>query len=568
MKILEIVTEGFKEVSQKYLQAGADQNQINQTIEKYRQLVNKNQVKGDERNIDWWGKNKSFDEFQKFVDSKAAQPTVTSVKRNKNVGKSVTIHEDENWLVVIPLDKDASCFHGRGSSWCTTKANQGHFENYFYNREIILIYCLNKKDGGMWAIAGHKDLRDMEMFDKQDNSISSHEFKNATGFEPKDLLNKALQHDDKLGSSRTTHKEKVKSLDELLKNFDFKGRNQEIESMLIATKDPRLCQLYVQELDGNQVPDETLSKIPDAIWITAVGYSANNLFILKNPKPAYIESAIEGRPDIVLDILQQTKFELSPRAVHIAFVRADRETLGEITRQFNAKNIKIPQSAIDERCETNPYYVFPMALYGFKTKINNYKEAFEEYPDSVGSYAKEFANLNDPEIMKLVIDYSPEAIKYVKTLDSDIIKSALEGTRYTRDIYAHTIFKGHFPTIEEQKLDKENTDIKGLVDSNINRFINALKNDKVIIKQDIIDKIRKTKMALKDIEEFLRDPNSSVGDDTKKVLREYVDKYYKEIEAAKADLKDAVETRKDMRRRIEALRNGERTIGYIKNQGQ
>lgn len=567
MKITEIVTEGFKEVSQKYLQAGANQNDVNQTIEKYRQLVNKNQVKGDERNIDWWGKNKSFDEFKKFVDDKHSQPTATSVKRSKNVGKSVTIFENDDWLVVLPLDKDASCFHGRGSSWCTTKPNQGYFENYFYDHEVTLIYCLNKQNGGMWAIAAHNNTDQLEMFNKADDSISAAVFKQETGFNPKDLVEKAKQHDDKLGKSRSDHKNIMHDLDEMMKYLDWTKRSEEAEALLAKTKNGRYCDQYVRLLNYNKVGQDVLASIPEAIWMAAIGFAPADFFMLHNPKPSLVEAAIEASPDIILEILHQGKIKLSPRAIHLSIVRSDREIIGEIIRQLKLKKVEIPQSAIDERCKTNPYYVFPMALYGFKTKIENYAEAFKEYPDSVSSYAKDFAKLDDNEIMKLVVEYYPQAMEYVKTLDSDMIKSALEGTRYTRDIFAHIIFKGHFPTREEQQLDKENTDFKELVDYNIRRFTNSLKNDRIIIKQDIIDKIKKTKAALKDIEEFLKDPSSSVGDDTKKVLRDYVDKYYKEIDAAKLDLKDAIETRKDMRRRIQALRKGEQEIGYIRNQG-
>ena len=137
---MDFIVEGFKEVEAKFISAGADEQTVKDTIQKYRDLVNKNQIQGTERNIDWWGKNKTFQDFSQFVELKSVVPTKTQTKRSKNVGRSITLFEDDSWLVVVPLDKDASCFHGKNSDWCTTKRNQPQFTEYFHDNNIILIY--------------------------------------------------------------------------------------------------------------------------------------------------------------------------------------------------------------------------------------------------------------------------------------------------------------------------------------------------------------------------------------------------------------------------------------------
>ena len=188
MRAKEFLIEGYKEVTQKYASAGADPRQVKDAIAAFKEIVNKNQASGNEREIDWWGKNKSFDEFNNFVNSVDLARTKTQVTRKKVTGKSISLIDNDEWLVVIPLDKDASCFYGKNSSWCTSKTNQKHFEEYF-GKGITLIYCLNKKTGGMWAIAAAPGLTNkMELFDRTDNSLTKFEFKQQTDMNPTQLV--------------------------------------------------------------------------------------------------------------------------------------------------------------------------------------------------------------------------------------------------------------------------------------------------------------------------------------------------------------------------------------------
>lgn len=138
MRYYEIIREGYKEVQQKYVSAGIDPESIEKTFKTYKELVNRNQVSGNERNIDWWGKL-PFDQFKAFVDEKSSEHSPTQLKRNKISGKSINLEENDDWLIVIPLDKDASCFHGDNSDWCTAKRDQSYFEGYFYDLSLIHI---------------------------------------------------------------------------------------------------------------------------------------------------------------------------------------------------------------------------------------------------------------------------------------------------------------------------------------------------------------------------------------------------------------------------------------------
>lgn len=251
-----ILNEGYPEAQKEFAAASGDPNLSSEVIGQYRTLVNRNQVQGNERNIDWWRKQ-GWESFSKFVAQKLQQPSKTQVKRKKVAGRSITLMESDKWLIVIPLDKEASCFHGKDSSWCTTKQHQPYFENYFYDREVTLIYCLNKQTGGMWAIAAHRKLEGRwEIFNQQDISISDSRFFSETQLDVKRIVDVALSdtHQPEVQKSRVTYKDAVAAADALFVEWtntprkERPVRNAELEKQLVFIKEQKLCYKYVNEV--------------------------------------------------------------------------------------------------------------------------------------------------------------------------------------------------------------------------------------------------------------------------------------------------------------------------------
>ena len=56
------------------------------------------------------------------------------------------VYEDDTWLVIIPHTKEASCYYGKGTQWCTAASKS---RNMFdeYNKEGSLYININKKTG-------------------------------------------------------------------------------------------------------------------------------------------------------------------------------------------------------------------------------------------------------------------------------------------------------------------------------------------------------------------------------------------------------------------------------------
>ena len=288
MKIAELLAEGYPDTIAAFSQE-ADANQVKKTVDAYRDLVTKNQVSGTERNIDWW-RRQGWPAFKQFVDDKSTQATKTQVKRKRAAGKSIMLKDTPEWLVVIPLDHDASCFHGRGSDWCTARPSAHYFDSYFLDKDIVLIYCINKTTGNKYAIASHRDHDKTELFNMKDKTISAAEFQQATGFDPRQLI-ALIPHDDpriaQVKQSRRKLLAKIRQLMVRWKRSDC-TRNAEIEQLLIQSKHPELCSRYVVSVGERHGPQP----FPPIIAMAAVNQNGHAIQYIANPSEAVQQAAV------------------------------------------------------------------------------------------------------------------------------------------------------------------------------------------------------------------------------------------------------------------------------------
>ena len=244
------IFEGYKEVTQKYITSGADPSKVKTAIDQYRELVNRNQVAGDERNIDWWGKNKSFNEFSNFISSKDLNRTKTQLKRNKVQGEVITLRDDDEWTIVIPLDKDASCNYGSNTDWCTAKRERDYYEDYVA-KGVVLIYCINNQTKKKWAIATSFVVKNSsEFFDQHDTSLTSQQFATQTGLNPTQLISQASKYNTQIEKARQNvkYKDKLtnpKTAYEYAENV-IKGRWTEGEAVIASN--PKYAYYYAKNV--------------------------------------------------------------------------------------------------------------------------------------------------------------------------------------------------------------------------------------------------------------------------------------------------------------------------------
>ena len=78
-------------------------------------------------------------------------------------GKKVTpvqeiIFEDDNYLIIKPLNLDSARKYGRGTKWCTSSRDANYF--YDYSRGI-LIYVIGKGGNQNWGV--HFDMGEIKL---------------------------------------------------------------------------------------------------------------------------------------------------------------------------------------------------------------------------------------------------------------------------------------------------------------------------------------------------------------------------------------------------------------------
>ena len=275
MRIYEIINEGYKEAQSEF-GAVIDPAKALELINQYKVLCQRNQVAGQERNIDYWRKQ-GVDAFAKFVQQKLLIPSKTEIKRSKIPGKHIDLVDNAQWQIVIPLDKESSCFHGKGSDWCTTKPNASHFEQYFYDKSVTLIYLLQKQTGNMWAIACHTKTDQIEMFDQQDDSLTAKEFKNQTGINPQEIRDLALSdtHVAPIQGRRDDYQESCNRASQLISDMRSEP-NPEIEKELKFNKNSDLIDSYFDKIEDK-------NSLSDQIKLLVLGADGRNILYFKNP---------------------------------------------------------------------------------------------------------------------------------------------------------------------------------------------------------------------------------------------------------------------------------------------
>lgn len=318
MKYIEFrLAEGYKEVTQKFSQE-VELSQVQDIITKYKDLVNRNQVQGNERNIDWWGKQ-GWKNFEKFVNTKSEQQSQTQQKKRTKTGNSYTLAESNEWLIVVPLDKDASCFHGKGTDWCTAKPQHDHFAHYFMDNNVTLIYFLQKQTGAKWACAVYSDGNE-DWFDINDNQIGNGDFSNQTGI-PLDqamkyvamVSNKSTDVGSKANASRQGMQSDLKNVHDMiaaLKTSGSRKKSLEIETLLLRVRKAEPLQDYMyivsngEPVEMNQnMQTLILSHLPEQLqYISNV--TPKSFVMLIKDHPYEITNVITRHKDLALRVFK------------------------------------------------------------------------------------------------------------------------------------------------------------------------------------------------------------------------------------------------------------------------
>jgi hypothetical protein len=115
---------------------------------KFNELLDKGQVK-----------NSDINQYKTLNDISLELIKVEEVLSGKKVTPiQEIIFEDDNYLIIKPLNLDSARKYGRGTKWCTSSRDANYF--YDYSRGI-LIYVIGKGGNPNWGV--HFDMDDIKL---------------------------------------------------------------------------------------------------------------------------------------------------------------------------------------------------------------------------------------------------------------------------------------------------------------------------------------------------------------------------------------------------------------------
>lgn len=189
MRLREIcLLEDFKTTAAAFVKAGIAQGVVDTTIATFRTLANKNQLTGNEKNIDWWAKQ-GWQAFEKKINSLSAKPTKSELKKGKLASaKSLAVKVPQSAQqkgvvrISIILNFEGSRNIGKNSNFCTTKPDGHQYDQIVLTQQSVLIYIISKTaDGkaGFHAISAGENY--VAFWDHSNNDIPKEQFVKETG---------------------------------------------------------------------------------------------------------------------------------------------------------------------------------------------------------------------------------------------------------------------------------------------------------------------------------------------------------------------------------------------------
>jgi hypothetical protein len=109
------------------------------TLKDFDGLCNKNKIEKKDIN-QYQTVEQVYDEVKKHEDIKSQGEIEREIKHE---GAEV-VFENDVVLVIKPKTREASCFYGKGTKWCTAGDVYNYFNDYFFNRGVNLYYVIPK----------------------------------------------------------------------------------------------------------------------------------------------------------------------------------------------------------------------------------------------------------------------------------------------------------------------------------------------------------------------------------------------------------------------------------------
>lgn len=285
MRIHDLITESFSDARMVFSRDAAPEDVI-KYIERFKELSNKNLIKGKEKDIGTWIRA-GWDNFREFIDQ--YQSTVTKSASKKDVKKDrILVHEDNKVRVIVPLSKEASCFYGKNTQWCTTsETSDNYWDRYFYHNMDTMFYILPKDGNPKYSVLLQADNPSRQiMYNDQDKVVPYNEVTELYGI-TEDMVERWYEEfRSKIMAARD-----LNNLDEHVQTRIL----SEFPEMVTTLSNPSEDML-VSVASNNVHIVKHLPNPSEPVLLAAVGKNIRVLRYIENPPESVQLKAIERNP--------------------------------------------------------------------------------------------------------------------------------------------------------------------------------------------------------------------------------------------------------------------------------
>jgi len=181
--------------------------------------------------------------YSTFEDINCAVSLASLKQMEKDMAKQVVkVHDDENWLAVLPLTFESSVKYGAGTKWCTTYSKEKHYFAKYWNRGI-LIYFINKITG--YKFAAFKDDSELTFWNAADNRT---DYLDLTIEDYMFPIVKKLLKSGKTNSEYLDYDERIKVCKECSVMYDLPGIRLDYEYTQSLSEPEEQMEVQVHEI--------------------------------------------------------------------------------------------------------------------------------------------------------------------------------------------------------------------------------------------------------------------------------------------------------------------------------
>lgn len=217
----------------------------------------------------------------------------TILYEENKLGNSKTVYEDDKWLFLIPLDKEATCFYGtkKEKQWCFASLKRGEYEEYFLDKTNTIVFAISKtKDDRFVLIIDENNLK-LKIYDEDENIIPREALEQNIGISLEEIISKSItiSNSDEVKLKRKEYQKYLKKIDDLLPSVEQNKPNKKLELFLVLTKNGERIMEYVKKVGVS-------SGYSQAFQFIAVNHHGNLIKYIVNPSELVMIDAVIRNP--------------------------------------------------------------------------------------------------------------------------------------------------------------------------------------------------------------------------------------------------------------------------------